>query len=201
MAGNQREQLKNLTTGVFRESVRVKNDLCDTATDRISEMAERLAEAFRNQHCLFIFGNGGSAADAQHLAAEFVNRFRLDRPPLPAVALTVDSSILTSIGNDFSFQDIFVKQLQALAKPGDVALGISTSGRSENVLKALKWAREHHVCTLGWSGQEVTAMDGHCDVMIHVPSQETPRIQEAHMVVGHIVCELVEHILFGHSGN
>jgi D-sedoheptulose 7-phosphate isomerase len=200
MAGNQREQLKNLATGVFRESVRVKNDLCDTAADRIPEMAELLAEAFRKQRCLFIFGNGGSAADAQHLTAEFVNRFRLDRPPLPAVALTVDSSILTSIGNDFSFQDIFLKQLQALAKPGDVALGISTSGRSENVLKALQWAREHGVNTLGWSGQEVTAMDDHCDVIIHVPSRETPRIQEAHIVVGHILCELVEHILFGDCG-
>src|SRR5512141_3209621 len=126
----------------FRESIRVKEAMIPEGSKVILQMAELAMAAFRGGHRLLLFGNGGSAADAQHIAAELVNRFRLERRALPAIALTVDSSVLTSIANDFSFEEIFSKQLQALGAPGDVALGISTSGRSPYVVRALRWARE-----------------------------------------------------------
>ena len=148
----------------------VKESLCRMGFGLILDMAEVLAAAFRGAHRLFLFGNGGSAADAQHIAAEFINRFQIERRPLPALALTVDSSVLTSISNDYQFEDIFLKQLQALGQAGDVALGISTSGRSPNVLKALKWARENGLHTVGWAGAEETEMDIYCDLILHIPS-------------------------------
>ena len=182
---------------VFEESIRLKQAVARASTELIVDMAELLAQAFRGHHRLFLFGNGGSAADAQHLAAEFVNRFQRERIPLPALALTVDTSILTSIGNDYHFDDIFLKQLQALGQPGDVALGISTSGSSPNVVKALKWAREHGLHTMGWAGTTLGEMDTYCDLIVHVPSRTTARIQECHITVGHILCWLVDDILFG----
>jgi D-sedoheptulose 7-phosphate isomerase len=200
MAGdNQRAHLKNLTVQMFRESVRVKKALADGGLEVVLRMAEMLAQAFRGRHRLFLFGNGGSAADAQHLAAEFINRFQRERPPLGAVALTVDSSVLTSIANDYAFEEVFSKQLQALANPGDVALGISTSGRSPNVVKALRWAREHALQTIGWAGLEPSEMAVYCDLILHVPSSVTAHIQEAHITVGHVLCALVDEILFGES--
>jgi D-sedoheptulose 7-phosphate isomerase len=182
---------------IFRESIQLKQAVARTSTTLIVEMAEVVAQAFRGQHRLFLFGNGGSAADAQHLAAEFVNRFQRERIPLPAISLTVDTSILTSISNDYHFDDIFLKQLQALAQPGDTALGISTSGSSPNVVKALKWAREHGLHTMGWAGATLGEMDTYCDLILHVPSRTTARIQECHITVGHILCGLVDEILFG----
>jgi len=156
-----------------------------------------IAKSFRNGGKLFIFGNGGSAADAQHIAAEFVNRFQMDRRPLPAMALTTDTSIITSIGNDFGFEDIFLRQLQAFGTGKDVAMGISTSGTSENVMLALEWG--HKVCfrTIGLLGSGVlTSVDDICDYVISIPSKTTARIQEMHILVGHIICELVETIMF-----
>jgi D-sedoheptulose 7-phosphate isomerase len=182
---------------IFRESIQLKQAVARTSTALIVEMAEVVAQAFRGRHRLFLLGNGGSAADAQHLAAEFVNRFQRERIPLPALSLTVDTSILTSISNDYHFDDIFLKQLQALAQPGDAALGISTSGSSPNVVKALKWAREHGLHTLGWAGATLGDMDTYCDLILHVPSRTTARIQECHITVGHILCGLVDEILFG----
>jgi D-sedoheptulose 7-phosphate isomerase len=195
----QRARLKNRTMQMFRESVRVKNALFDGGLEVVLGMAEMLAQAFRGRHRLFLFGNGGSAADAQHLAAEFVNRFQRERPPLGAVALTVDSSVLTSIANDYAFEEVFSKQLQALANPGDVALGISTTGGSPNVVKALRWARENAVRTIGWTGLEPAEMAVYCDLILQVPSGVTAHIQEAHITVGHILCALVDEILFGES--
>ncbi len=182
---------------IFQESIQLKQAVARTSTTLIVEMAEVVAQAFRGHHRLFLFGNGGSAADAQHLAAEFVNRFQRERIPLPAISLTVDTSILTSISNDYHFDDIFLKQLQALAQPGDAALGISTSGSSPNVVKALKWAREHGLHTMGWAGATLGQMDTYCDLILHVPSRTTARIQECHITVGHILCGLVDEILFG----
>jgi D-sedoheptulose 7-phosphate isomerase len=192
-----REQLHIRAEQAFRESIAVKEACCRMGFGLILDMAGMLSTAFEGGHRLFLFGNGGSAADAQHLAAEFVNRFQLERRPLPAIALTVDASILTSISNDYQFDDIFVKQLQALGQAGDVALGISTSGRSPNVLKALKWARENGIHTLGWAGDEKTEMDDHCDLILHIPSRVTARVQECHITCGHILCLLVEETLFG----
>lgn len=196
MEKDLRRYYKTAAEKAFRDSIQAKEALCRTGTELILDMVEILVQAFRGNHRLFIFGNGGSAGDSQHLAAEFVNRFERERPPLPALALTVDTSILTSIGNDYGFEEIFVKQLRALAQPGDVALGLSTSGRSPNVIKALQWAREHGLHTLGWAGAARSDMDVYCDLILHVPSPVTARVQECHITVAHVLCGLVEEILF-----
>jgi len=165
----------------------------------VVQAAEALAQAFATGKKLLTFGNGGSAADAQHLAAELINRFLLERPSLPALALTTDSSVLTAIGNDYHFDEVFAKQIKGLGQPGDVALGISTSGRSPNVIKALGAARAKDLVTIGLGGRECPEMAGLCDIMIRVPSDETPRIQEVHGLVIHILCELVDYKLFGRT--
>lgn len=193
----KRQQMLAAMQLVVEESVRIKRQVFETQGDAIVETAMVIARALGTGRKLFLFGNGGSAADAQHMAAEFVNRFQLERPPLPAIALTVDSSILTSIGNDFSFDEIFLKQLRALAEPDDVALGISTSGRSKNVIEALHWARENDLHTVGWAGQNRTEMDSACEFILHVPSATTARIQEVHIMVGHILCQFIEEMLYG----
>jgi D-sedoheptulose 7-phosphate isomerase len=199
MEPSQRETFRVAAEQIFRDSIAMKEALVQGGMDLILDMAEMIARAFRGKHRLFLFGNGGSAADAQHLAAEFINRFQMERPPLPAVALTVDTSVLTSISNDYQFEDVFQKQLEGLAQAGDVALGISTSGRSPNVVKALRWAREHGVQTIGWAGMAQGDMDLYCDLLLHVPSKNTARIQEGHIMVGHIVCALVDEMLYGES--
>jgi D-sedoheptulose 7-phosphate isomerase len=201
MNNASRERLSIAAEATFRESITVKEALCRMGFELILEMAEMLSAAFQGGHRLFLFGNGGSAADAQHLAAEFVNRFQLERRPLPAIALTVDTSVLTSISNDYQFEEIFLKQLQALGQAGDVALGISTSGNSPNVLKALKWARKNGLWTLGWAGMEATEMDSCCDLLLHIPSRVTARVQECHITFGHVLCLLVDEILFGAMRN
>ncbi len=192
-----KEEFLLATERMLQESIQAKQALCSVAKETILEMAGLVSRAFLAKHRLFLFGNGGSAADAQHLAAEFVNRFQIERPPLPALALTVDTSILTSIANDCDFDHIFSKQLQALAQPGDVAFGISTSGRSRNVIRALEWARDGGVLTIGLSGSSETEMDLYCDIILHVPSTVTARVQECHITVGHIICAHVEEMIFG----
>ena len=193
----RKEEFLLATERMFQESIQAKQDLCNMAKETIWEMVGLLSRAFLAKHRLFLFGNGGSAADAQHLAAEFVNSFQIERPALPAMALTVDTSILTSIANDYDFDDIFAKQLRALAQPGDVALAISTSGRSRNVIRAVKWARENGVLTIGLGGSSETEMDLYCDIILHVPSLVTARVQECHITVGHIICAHVEEMIFG----
>jgi len=143
-----------------------------------------------------VIGNGGSAADSQHIAAEFVNRFEIERPPLPALALTTDSSILTSIGNDYDFKFVFSKQVKALGKEADVLLAISTSGASQNVVKAVETAKGLGIKTIALTGKEGGELIEKADLVLNVESQSTPRIQEAHITICHIICELVDHILF-----
>lgn len=160
-------------------------------------LAGWLCSAFEHGGKLLIFGNGGSAADAQHLAAEFVNRFRLERRPLPAVALTTDTSVITSVSNDYDFDQVFSKQVEALAKPGDVVLGISTSGNSPNVLKALSAARDIGAKTVALTGGTGGTMGRWADLVLRVDSADTPRIQEVHIFLEHLLCDLVEQRLFG----
>jgi D-sedoheptulose 7-phosphate isomerase len=155
-----------------------------------------VSHTFEAGNKLFFFGNGGSAADAQHLAAEFVNRYVMDRPPLPAIALTTDTSILTSVSNDLAFNEIFAKQLRALGKEGDVAVGISTSGSSPNIIKAFEVAKEMGIKTVALTGNDGGIIAKMVDFPLVVPSTSTPRIQEAHILIGHILCEMVEHYLF-----
>lgn len=166
---------------------------------QVTDAAGAIASALAGGRKLLAFGNGGSAAEAQHLVAELVNRFNLERPPLPALALTTDSSVLTSIANDYKFEDIFSKQIKALGMDGDVALGISTSGNSPNVIKGLGAARSRNMVTIGLTGRDGGDMLSLCDLLIRVPSDETARIQEVHNLVSHLVCELVDTILFGRA--
>jgi D-sedoheptulose 7-phosphate isomerase len=160
------------------------------------EVIKLVSQSFEAGSKLLLFGNGGSAADAQHIAAEFVNRYIIDRPPLPAIALTTDTSILTSVSNDASFNEIFSKQIKALGKEGDVAVGISTSGNSQNIVKAFEVAKEMGIKTVALTGNDGGAVAKIADVSLVVPSGSTPRIQETHILIGHILCEMVEHQLF-----
>ncbi|QJA05958.1 SIS domain-containing protein [Thermosulfurimonas marina] len=167
--------------------------------EKILSLVTTTWECFVRGGKLLIFGNGGSAADAQHLAAELVNRFRRERSPLPALALTTDTSILTAIGNDYDFELIFVKQIEALGRPGDIALGISTSGRSANVIRALSRARELDLYTVGLGGGDGGRLPEVCDLVLLVPSNETPRIQEGHLLFLHLFAELLEEACFGET--
>lgn len=182
----------------IEESIAAKQLLLQDARMRevIAEAGLRLAGALRHGHKVFFFGNGGSAADAQHLAAELVGRFETDRRALAAMALNVNTSSLTAIGNDYSFDEIFSRQLEAFGAPGDVAIGISTSGNSRNVLHAIATANAHGIVTMGMTGEsggKLKALVRHC---ICAPSAHTPRIQEVHILAGHILCEIVEQELF-----
>ena len=161
----------------------------------IAEMAQTIESSMRTGGKLLIAGNGGSAADAQHLAAEFLSRYLVDRRPLPALALTTDSSVLTAVGNDYGFEHAFARQVRGLGRPGDVFLAISTSGRSPNILRALETAREIGLVTIGFSGGEETEMRGLCRFFLAAPSRETAIVQQIHIVAGHAICALVERAM------
>ncbi len=182
----------------LREGIRVREALLeDEFVDLVRKMAGAMTSAYQRGRKIILFGNGGSAADAQHLAAEFVGRYRRDRRPLPALALTVNGSSLTAIGNDYEFDRVFARQVEALGVSGDVAVGISTSGKSANVIAALKVARYGGLATIALTGRRGTSMVDLADYCLCIPSEDTPVIQEAHMTIGHILCELVEDALFG----
>lgn len=149
---------------------------------------------------LLFAGNGGSAADAQHMAGEFVSRFNFDRPGLPAIALTVDTSVLTAIGNDYGYEHVFSRQVEALGGRGDVLFAYSTSGRSPNILRAAEAARAAGIYVIGMTGDRESTFGDACDLCIRVPSSDTPRIQEGHLLIGHTICALVEEAIFGQSG-
>jgi D-sedoheptulose 7-phosphate isomerase len=180
----------------FKESSEVKNRFLRENLPRLLEVIKLISHTFEAGNKLFFFGNGGSAADAQHLAAEFVNRYVMDRPPLPAIALTTDASVLTSVSNDFAFNEIFAKQIRALGKEKDVAIGITTSGNSPNIVKAFEIAKEMGIKTIALTGNDGGIVGKMADFPLIVPSTSTPRIQEAHILIGHILCEMVEHYLF-----
>lgn len=189
--------MKTFIADNLEKSIAAKRAFFEAEADRIVTLVDWTADTIRNGGKILIFGNGGSAADAQHMAAEFVNRFLMDRPPLAAIALTTDSSILTSIGNDFSFDDIFVKQIRALGRKGDLALGISTSGNSPNVLKAVAAAKEMEIRTVALTGGSGGKLASLADLVLNVPVTATPHIQEAHIWLEHLVCQLVDIELFG----
>lgn len=182
----------------IEDSIMVKQRLLE-CTETCAEAAERIIRAFRKGNKVLLFGNGGSAADAQHIAAELVGRYYLDRPALPAQALTANTSTLTAIGNDYDYDQIFSRQIEAFGRTGDVAIGISTSGGSRNVIEALRAAKRKGMVTIGMTGESGGQLKAEVDYCICVPSTATPRIQEAHMLVGHILSELVEQAIFGSS--
>lgn len=177
---------------IFDETIFLMEKVRERSLEEIKNIAKALYETFKNGGKLLLCGNGGSAADAQHIAAEFVNRFRIERQPLPAIALTTDTSILTSIGNDYDYVEVFSKQVRALGKKGDMLFAISTSGGSKNVLLALKEAKERGIITVGFSGDYKEEMAKLCDYYIAVPSRNTPRIQEVLLVIEHAICELID---------
>ena len=180
---------------ILEDSLAVKRDAIKENMALINTACRKLSECLQAGHKILIFGNGGSAADAQHIAAEFVNRFRIERPPLAAIALTTDTSALTAIGNDYHFDQVFSKQVQALGKNGDIAWGISTSGNSPNVVLALEAAKDMGIYTLGMTGTG-GKMASLVDLNFKVASDVTARIQETHITIAHILCELVDRILF-----
>ena len=188
--------MEKLIEKVLSNSLKVKEAFIRANASNLILLAERIVSAFTNDRKLMLCGNGGSAADAQHIAAEFVNRFVLERPPLPALALTTDTSVITSIGNDYSFKDIFSKQIKALGNDGDILLAISTSGNSENILCATRDAQTKGIYVAGLLGGDGGELKDMVDLALVVESKETARIQESHILAGHIVCLLVDKMLF-----
>lgn len=180
----------------FRDGARTLERFAEVCAPSLCRLAVEAAGRLRDGGKILAFGNGGSAADAQHLAAELVNRFRIDRAPLAGLALTTDSSALTAIGNDFGFERVFEKQVRALARPGDVALGITTSGTSPNVVLALRAAREAGCLCVGLTGASAGGLPEWCDYVFQVPSAETPRVQECHIAWVHALCDLLDTVLF-----
>ncbi|MBL7132021.1 MAG: D-sedoheptulose 7-phosphate isomerase [Candidatus Omnitrophica bacterium] len=177
------------------ESIQVKEELMRSSINQIIQIVNCIIECLKRGGKVIFFGNGGSAADCQHLAAEFVGRYKKDRKALAAVALTTDTSILTSLANDYGFEVIFAKQIEALGNKGDVAIGISTSGKAKNVIMGIRKAKEMNLKTIGLSGCDGGTLAKVADMSLIVPSKITARIQEAHITIGHIICELAEEAL------
>jgi D-sedoheptulose 7-phosphate isomerase len=191
--------MKEAIVKAFDESVRVKQAFLRDNLQTLMQAIDAIVAAFKTGNKLLLFGNGGSAADAQHIAAEFTNRFLIERPPLPALALTTDTSALTAIGNDYDYSQIFVKQIKALGKAGDIALAISTSGNSANVLEAIETCRQLKILTIGLTGGNGGKMvgKGKVDYLLRASEgKNSPRIQETHILVGHVICDIVDQKLF-----
>lgn len=195
-SGERAGDMKEKIAVIIKESIKVKEDLAECCVDSIFNAAELIVSALKNKGKVILFGNGGSAADSQHIAAEFMGRFKLDRPSLAAVALSTNNSSLTAISNDYGFNEVFVRQIEGIGREGDVAIGISTSGNSPNVIFAVNKAKQMKIKTIGLTGGSGGELSKIVDVAIVAPSVNTPRIQEAHITIGHIICELVEARLF-----
>lgn len=179
------------------EKVRNNQELME----KIARSSSEIIECYRQGNKILFAGNGGSAADAQHMAGEYVSRYEFDRPGLAAIALTTDTSILTSIGNDYGYDCLFQRQIEALGKPGDIFIAYSTSGSSQNIINGLIAAKAAGLKTIGMTGDRRGSMDQYCDILINIPSFQTPRIQEAHLVIGHLICGLVENTIFKTSND
>lgn len=188
----QSETLESAMLKIMADSIAAHQRLVDQSLPVLVEVAQSFIRAIRSGHKILLFGNGGSAADAQHVAGELVGRFHRESEPWPAIALTTDTSILTAVGNDWQFEDVFSRQVRALVRPGDVVAGISTSGRSPNVLHGLEAARKLGAFTIGFTGSKGVAMKEYADVCFLAPAEHTPRIQELHILAWHSICELVE---------
>ncbi|HDH04551.1 MAG TPA: SIS domain-containing protein [Nitrospirae bacterium] len=181
---------------IFKQSISVKQQFVDKDIDTIIEVSKLLADTFNKGGKLLLFGNGGSASDASHIAAEFVNRFKKERPALPAIALNTDMAVLTSIANDYDYANIFERQVKALGQEGDVVIAISTSGSSPNVVKAVDAAKRKKLKTIAFTGAKGDELASKSDYVFAVPSTDTPRIQETHITLAHALCQMVEEILF-----
>ena len=185
--------MKSIIENEFNEHAKAIKDTVKVAINDIENAAKICIECLKNGNKILIFGNGGSAADAQHIAAEIIGRYKTDRKGLAAIALTTDSSVLTAISNDFGYSEIFTRQVEALARPGDTLIGISTGGSSQNVVNALKIAKNIQCQTIGLSGKDGGKFNTICDVNIVAKAQDTARIQEMHILIGHTICHLIDH--------
>ena len=183
--------MKAIIENEFSEHLKVAQKI-STLTDQVEAAAQLCIDSLKNGGKILIFGNGGSAADAQHIAAEMVGRYKVERKGLPAIALTTDTSALTSIGNDYGYNHVFDRQVEALANEADMAIGISTGGSSGNVINGLQTAKDLGCKTIGFSGRDGGEMNTLCDVNLVVPADDTPRIQEVHIVIGHTICHLID---------
>jgi len=183
--------INNRIEEIFDESINMLIESREISTE-IQSAIETIIKCYKNGNKIIIFGNGGSAADSQHMAAEFIGRYMLERKSLPAIALTTDTSIITALGNDYGFENIFARQCESMVTKGDVIIAISTSGSSKNVINGIKTAKKHDVTVIGLTGQNGSALSEHVDILIAVPSKSTPRIQEGHRIIIHMICELVE---------
>jgi len=189
--------MEKLVNSIFEEITETNSRFFARSKNTIISISLEIAKTFINGGKILLLGNGGSAADSQHIAAEFINRFKMERPPLPALALTTDTSVITSISNDYDFKDIFVKQLVAIANEGDAVWALSTSGNSPNVIRALQYAAKNNLKSVGFTGSKGNKMLGLCDILLAAPTDNTPRIQELHITSAHIICELVDELMFG----
>jgi D-sedoheptulose 7-phosphate isomerase len=189
--------MKDRILKAFEESIDVKTKFINAENaDKIFEIAKIVAQAFNDGKKLILFGNGGSSTDASHLASEFVNRFKIDRPGLPAIALNTDMAVITSIANDYDFSEVFARQLKSLSEEGDIVIAISTSGNSPNILKAMDVAKKRNLTTIAFTGVKGDRFASKATHAFIVPSEDTPRIQETHITLGHVLCQMVEEILF-----
>lgn len=191
--------MKQTIRSIIQASIDAKQEILkdETMIHNIHECVHIITAAFRNGNKVLFCGNGGSAADAQHLAAEFSGRFYTDRDALPAEALHVNTSYMTAVANDYSFDVVYSRMITGIGRPGDVLIGLSTSGNSINILKAIESAKEKGMTTIGFTGHTGGKMKDTCDILLNVPSGDTPRIQESHILLGHIICQLVEQEYFG----
>lgn len=189
--------MQTIVLTAFADSARVKQQFAHDHADRIVQVAALLAKAFKNGNKVLLFGNGGSATDAAHIAAEFVGRYKRERAPLPAIALATDIAAITCIANDYGYEELFARQVRAHGRQGDVAIGISTSGNSPNVLKGVEAARDCGLTTIAWTGANGGKLAGLVEYPFIVPSMVTSRIQESHITLGHVLCELVEDHFLG----
>lgn len=189
--------MKEKIRKLFEESIQITAKFLDEKNiDRITEVSRVIASAFNDGKKLILFGNGGSSADASHIAAEFVNRFKRERPGLPAIALTTDMAVITAIANDYDFSEVFSKQLKAIAEEGDIVIAMSTSGNSPNILKAMDAAKKKRLVTVAFTGMKGEKFASKAQFAFIIPSDSTPRIQETHIILGHAICQMVEEILF-----
>ena len=182
---------------LFDSSIEIKKKFIDASSDKIVQAVQETADALKKGQKLLFFGNGGSACDASHLAAEFVNRFKIERPGLPALALATDMAVVTSISNDYDYSEIFSRQVRTLGQAGDIAFAISTSGNSPNVIKGAQAAKEKGIRMIGFTGGTGGKLAPFSDIAFIVPSTNTARIQETHITLGHVICELVDELLYG----
>ena len=192
--------IEDIIIRTFKESCHLKDVFVNENVIRIVKVVDIITDALKEGKKILLFGNGGSAADAQHLAAEFINRFIIERPPLPAIALSTDTSVITSISNDYDYADVFAKQIRALGQPGDIAWGITTSGSSPNVIKAFEAAKKLGMITVALTGKDGGSAVKVADYILNVSSNSVPRIQEVHITVGHVICQMIDYKLFQKPG-